>query len=152
MADQVQEDNGPALRLLDAGDRYMRETSGKQGDRLVMVICVYDQADGLRREDRADARLRAGRGPRPRRKPHRVVIREVLSVAEKPLKGEAVARRGGVRCTAHFRCELAAMRRAGELTYPGGYWLAERPLPGGLFQAAPAEPSGRELPGAGKAG
>jgi hypothetical protein len=57
-------------------------------------------------------------------------ILDVLAECARPLKGEAVARRGGRRFNAHFSKVLAQLVRSGEVLKTGdGYWLADRAEP-----------------------
>lgn len=59
------------------------------------------------------------------------LILEVLSRAEKPLKGRTVASRAGLAYNSHLRQTLSVMRRAGRIQRApsGGYWPANKPLP-----------------------
>lgn len=57
-------------------------------------------------------------------------ILDVMGTAEKPLKGEAIARRAGKKYNPHFRRTLSQLKREGTLrAVEGGYWLAARPVP-----------------------
>ncbi len=59
--------------------------------------------------------------------PTMLIIVSVLKEADRPLKGEAVARRAGKNYTGHFRAALARLRERGiVLMLEAGYWLASR--------------------------